>query len=34
MEPVMIFLKSALWTVVIVIFVLGVLMTLKFVVGA
>jgi hypothetical protein len=34
MEPVMIFLKSALWTVVIVIFVLGVLMTLKFVMGA
>ena len=33
MEPVMIFLKSALWTVVIVIFVLGVLVTLKFVVG-
>ena len=33
MEPVMIFLKSALWTVVIVIFVLGVLMTLKFVMG-
>jgi hypothetical protein len=30
----MIFLKSALWTVVIVIFVLGVLMTLKFVMGA
>jgi len=34
MEPMMIFLKSALWTVVIVIFVLGVLMTLKFVMGA
>lgn len=34
MEPVMIFLKSALWTAVIVIFVLGVLITLKFVVGA
>jgi hypothetical protein len=33
MEPMMIFLKSALWTVVIVIFVLGVLVTLKFVVG-
>jgi len=34
MEPMMIFLKSALWTAAIVIFVLGVLITLKFVVGA
>jgi len=34
MEPMMIFLKSALWTAAIVIFVLGVLMTLKFVMGA